>query len=239
VTATQGRLDLLINNAGIMATPYELTPAGIERQVATNHLGHFALTGLLLELLMTTMGSRVVTVSSITAHGGHVTEAGTRSLVNPRSRWLTYANTKFANLVFTAELDRRLRAAGSGTRAVAAHPGWARTHLLVQGPGLVGSGARRRAWRVLGRLGQSAEHGALPSLYAATAPEVAGGDFVGPAHPGHLSGPPRRGHLGRRARSPQAAARLWQLSETLTGVRVDPVSPRTPRDAAERSPSPG
>jgi NAD(P)-dependent dehydrogenase (short-subunit alcohol dehydrogenase family) len=222
VLGTHARLDLLVNNAGVMGTPYRQTADGLERQMATNHFGHFALTGLLLERIVTTERARVVTVSSLMHRVGrlHLDDlAGT----TPRNTWVTYGTSKLANLLFTLELSRRLAAADLATRAVAAHPGWTRSELAGNGAALGSSRVRRRAARTAGHtLGQSAASGALPVLCAATSPAVHNGDFVGPARALGLAGPPRIARPSRRARDERAAAALWAASEELTGVR-DPI----------------
>ncbi|MGH9090220.1 MAG: oxidoreductase [Acidimicrobiales bacterium] len=213
------RLDALVDNAGVMGSPFAVTEDGFERQFATNHLGPFALTGLLLDLLLTTSGSRVVTVSSAMHRLGRYRPDDPQSLAGGYDRWLAYANTKLANLLFTYELDRRLRAAGAGTVAVAAHPGWARTHLAAAGPTMGGSALRVRAGRLASRLGQSAAAGALPALFAATAPGVAGGDYYGPGGVAEQYGPPVKVRSSRRSHREDDAAALWAVSEELTGVR--------------------
>ena len=216
--ADHARLDVLVNNAGIMGTPFALSEDGFELQFATNHLGPFALTGLLLDLLLTTGGSRVVTVSSHMHRVGHLDFANLQGLEHPYGRWIAYGNTKLANLAFTYELDRRLREAGAPTIAVAVHPGWARTELFRPEPRDTAVGFDERVEGLIGRLGQSAAGGARPTLYAATAPGVAGGDYVGPAHAVQLFGPPKRVRSVRRSRRPEDLERLWAASEELTGV---------------------
>ena len=138
------------------------------------------------------------------------------------NRWSAYANTKLANLLFTYELDRRLRAAGAGTVAVAAHPGWARSGLAANGPatgGSAGCGAGRPAWPAASASRRPS--GALPTLYAATAPAVGGGHYFGPGGPAELFGPPVQVGSSRRSRRPDDAARLWAASEDATGVHYD------------------
>jgi NAD(P)-dependent dehydrogenase (short-subunit alcohol dehydrogenase family) len=215
---THARLDVLVNNAGVMGTPYRQTADGWELQMATNHLGHFALTGLLLDRIVTTERSRVVTVSSHMHRVGRLRPddvAGTR----PRNTWVEYGTTKLANLLFTAELSRRLEQAGLGTTALAAHPGWTRSNLAGNGAALGGSRVRRKLARTAGRtLGQSAAAGALPVLCAATSRHVHNGQYLGPAHWFGMAGPPRLDRPSGRARDPEAARRLWQASEELTGV---------------------
>ena len=216
--ADHARLDVLVNNAGIMGTPFSLSEDGFELQFATNHLGPFALTGRLLELLLTTSGSRVVTVSSHMHHVGHLNFSNLQGLEHPYGRWPAYGNTKLANLAFTYELERRLRAADAPTIAVAVHPGWARTP-SCSGPSRDGTVRfDERVEGLIGRLGQSAAGGARPTLYAATAPGVRGGEFYGPAHAAQLFGPPKRVRSVRRSRRPADLERLWAVSEELTGV---------------------
>jgi NAD(P)-dependent dehydrogenase (short-subunit alcohol dehydrogenase family) len=217
-TAEHGRLDVLVNNAGVMGTPYYLTEDGFERQFATNHLGPFAFTGLLLDSLLTTPGSRVVTVSSALHRMGRLDFSNLQGLGGGHNRWFAYGNTKLANLAFTYELDRRLRAAGANTIAVAAHPGWAQSNLASNGPTMGGSAFRARAGTLAGHLGQSTAGGALPTLYAATEPGVVGGEYFGPGGLAEQYGPPVRVRSSRRSHREDDAARLWAASEELTGV---------------------
>jgi len=219
--AEHGRLDVLVNNAGVMASPFALTEDGFERQFATNHLGPFAFTGLLLNSLLTTQGSRVVTVSSALHRIGRLDFANLQGLNGGYSRWFAYANSKLANLEFTYELDRKLRAAGADTIAVAAHPGWARTNLASNGPAMGGSELRAKAGVLGAHLGQSPAGGAMPTLYAATAPDVTGGEYFGPGGPVELYGPPVRVRSTRRSYRIADAEQLWASSEELTGVHYD------------------
>jgi NAD(P)-dependent dehydrogenase (short-subunit alcohol dehydrogenase family) len=204
------RIDVLVNNAGIMMPPRELSKQGHESQFATNHLGHFALTGLLLSQIT----DRVVTVSSSMHKRGSINFddlSGERSY-SPTGH---YSQSKLANLLFTLELDRRLRAAGSPLRSLAAHPGYAATNLQSTGPtGLA------KQFAQLGNvlLAQSARQGALPQLYAATAAQAQSGQYIGPDWPGELRGHPTVVKPSRRAQDPETARRLWELSEELTGV---------------------
>ncbi|MGI5375231.1 oxidoreductase [Streptomyces sp. CA-251387] len=214
------RLDLLVNNAGVMALPYGTTVDGFETQFGVNHLGHFALTGLLLPALLGTPGARVVTVSS-PMHAVANIDIGELNSERRYRRWIAYARSKTANLLFTHELARRLAARGSGVVAAAAHPGYAATNLQTAGPRM--SGRRVGEWfmRVGNRVfAQSAEAGALPILYAATAPGVRPDSFTGPSFAGW------RGSPAPSWRAPwtiddRAGERLWEESERLTGVTYD------------------
>lgn len=214
-----GPLHLLVNNAGIMATPYQRSVDGFEMQLATNHLGPFALTGLLLPRLVASGDARVVSTAS-QAH--RLTP--TAPLLDPaveagrHSRWLAYAQSKLADLLFTFELDRRLRAAGLPVKALAAHPGYAATGLSRGfGPDLPRP-LDRGFQRLFAAFGQSAEKGALPTLMAATA-DLPGSTYVGPDGPLQLWGDPRIVATRRLARDRDTAGRLWDLSEDATGVR--------------------
>lgn len=211
------RLDLLVNNAGIMAVPYQKTADGFELQLATNHFGHFALTGLLLERLRAVAGSRVVNISS----GGHRMgrfDWDDLALERGYGRWRAYGRSKLANLLFTYELHRRLAAAGDGMLAVAAHPGASATNLGRRPPG------SERAWvdpLVRGfaeRLTQSPAMGALPTLRAATDAGVQGGDYFGPDGFGEIRGHPVRVESNARSKDQALARRLWDVSESSTGV---------------------
>jgi len=217
--ADHDRLDLLINNAGVMGTPYRQTADGFELQMATNHLGHFALTGLLLDRLLTSESSRVVTVSSLMHRIGHIDVDDVAGL-KVGNTWAHYGTSKLANLLFSVELSRRLRMAGESTIAVAAHPGWTRSNLFGTGAAVGEGKVRSRASSAFGsHFGQSATNGAWPSLYAATAPDVASGQFIGPSRVFELFGPPAVVRPGKGARNPVDAAQLWEISEQLTDVR--------------------
>ncbi len=207
-------VDALVNNAGVMAPPRALSPQGHELQFAANHLGHFALTGLLLDLLQAGRDPRVVTVSSIGHHGGRI---HFDDLTGARSyrRVQFYDQSKFANVLFGLELDRRLRAAASPVRSLLAHPGVTATNLQKTGPtGLIRvGGAIVHRW-----FAQDVERGVLPQLYAATAPGVQGGQFYGPDGWRELRGYPTLVRPDPAAQDPETARRLWRLSEELTGV---------------------
>jgi NAD(P)-dependent dehydrogenase (short-subunit alcohol dehydrogenase family) len=213
------RLDLLINNAGVMGTPSHQTADGFELQMATNHFGHFALTGLLLDRLVTTERSRVVTVSSHMHRLGRL-HPDDVAITKARNAWTVYSTSKLANLLFTAELSRRLEAAGLRTMALAAHPGWTRSNLAGSGAASSDSRVRRRLSRAVGsNMGQSTAGGALPVLCAATASSLHSGQYVGPSGFLQMYGPPRVAQPSRRARDLTTAAHLWEVSEELTGVR--------------------
>ncbi len=213
------QVDLLINNAGVMAPPQRLASGSFELQFATNHLGHFALTGLLLDRVEPTAG-RVVTVSS-TAHRWGAIDFDDLQSTRKYRRWRSYGQSKLANLLFTFELDRRLRAAGSRIRATAAHPGYASTHLQTA----VSSGIERSIMPLANRLfAQDAAGGALPTLYAAVA-DVPGGSFAGPSGFAEQRGNPKLVKARATAHDEQVAARLWTVSEELTGVAYEFAAP--------------
>ncbi|TVT19821.1 SDR family NAD(P)-dependent oxidoreductase [Amycolatopsis rhizosphaerae] len=217
--AEHERIDLLVNNAGGMRSAPQVTEDGFECTLATNHLGPFAFTGLVLDRLLAAPGSRVVTVSSI----GHL--AGRIRFDDPHftsgyRRWPAYFQSKLANLMFTFELDRRLAAAGAPTVALAAHPGNARTEFGRDMNRLLRAlllGRRTRpltSWFI-----QDPEIGALATVRAAADPAARGGDYYGPAGFGQFTGSPVRVRPGARAQDAAAGARLWRESERLTGVR--------------------
>lgn len=215
--AKRSRLDVLINNAGVMALPRRTTQDGFEMQLGTNHLGHFALTGRLLELLLATPGSRVVNVSSI-AHRFGTIRFHDLQWERGYQKWAAYGQSKLANLLFTYELDRRLKAAGSDTISVACHPGWAATNLQQAGPKMSGSKIMETlsAWGNAA-LAQDAAGGALPTVFATVEP-LRGGEYVGPTGMMGWRGPPAVVEPAAKARDPEVAARLWDESERLTGV---------------------
>jgi NAD(P)-dependent dehydrogenase (short-subunit alcohol dehydrogenase family) len=214
------RLDLLVNNAGVMALPYGTTADGFETQFGTNHLGHFALTGLLLPTLLETPAARVVTVSS-TAHALANIDIDDLNSERRYRRWVAYARSKTANLLFVHELARRLAAHGSDVVAAAAHPRSAATNLQTAGPKMAGRRAAERFMRVGNRFfAQSADAGALPTLYAATAPDVPPDSFTGPSLAG-WRGSPAPSWRAPWTRDDRASQRLWAASEELTGVTYD------------------
>jgi NAD(P)-dependent dehydrogenase (short-subunit alcohol dehydrogenase family) len=215
-------IDLLINNAGIMAVPTRHTTAdGFELQFGTNHLGHFALTGRLLPLLRTAGTPRVVTISS-TAHRIGRIDFDDLQAEHKYQRWRAYGQSKLANLLFALELQRVSVRDGWGILSNAAHPGSTRTNLQSTGPNLGtsshGAGLMSRFMELPG-LSQHAEQGALPTLFAATSPAAHGGAYYGPNGIGELTGLPAPAHISRRARNVQSAEALWRVSEELTDVR--------------------
>jgi NAD(P)-dependent dehydrogenase (short-subunit alcohol dehydrogenase family) len=213
--ASHDGLDLLINNAGVMAPPRRRTADGFELQFGTNHLGHFALTGLLLPLMEGREDARVVTLSSPVHRMGRISFD---NLNGDRRyfRWNAYGQSKLANLLFALELDRRLRASGSTVKSLAAHPGYAATNLQSAAAPLVDRLVMKVGNAVIA---QSAEMGALPTLYAATEPGLEGGTYVGPDGLGEQRGHPTIVKPSRAARDEQTARRLWDVSADLTGVR--------------------
>jgi len=222
-------LDLLINNAGVMAIPRrETTAQGYERQFGTNHLGHFALTGRLLPALAQRPGGRVVTVSSNQHKRARSIDFGDLQGEHSYRPWGAYAQSKLANAMFVLELDRRLRAAGLGIISAGAHPGFAHTNLQLAGPRSGGVSLAARGMGLATRLlAQPARDGALPTLYAATAADVHGGDYFGPDGPGEMRGHhPRLVQFSAAAHDQAAAARLWAVSEELTGVTYEALAPR-------------
>ncbi len=207
--AKHARLDLLINNAGIMVPPYGKTAQGFETQFGVNHLGHFALTGSLLDLITNTPGSRIVTVSSIAHYMGRIDFADLNWEKGYRAQ-AAYGQSKIANLLFTYELQRRLAAAGKDTIAVAAHPGWTETNLQEHAKGV----------KFLNRfLAQEPLMGALPTLYAAAEPSVNGAEYFGPSGFMEMNGPPKKVKSNKRSHDRNVAERLWNVSEEFTGVR--------------------
>ena len=211
------RLDLLVNNAGIMWTPLGRTADGFELQFGTNHLGHFALTGLLLEHIVRTPQARVITVSSWGERYG-VIDFEDLNAEKEYDQEKAYGQSKLDNMLFTSELQRRFVAAGFDAIAAAVHPGATDTNL----PSSWTAADPRAHWRLIrimnSLIGQRPEMGALPTLYAATAPDVQGGGYYGPNGWGGLRGYPAKLRSGDRSYDTAAAARLWAVSEELTGV---------------------
>jgi NAD(P)-dependent dehydrogenase (short-subunit alcohol dehydrogenase family) len=214
-------LDLLVNNAGVMALPRRTTKDGFEMQLGTNHLGHFALTGLLLPGLLERPGARVVTMSSGAHSFGHIRFDNLQG-ERHYQRWLAYGQSKLANLLFAFELSRRSALSDLDLTSVAAHPGYAATNLQTQGARMENSRVKAKLAELGNSLfAQSGAQGALPALYAATMPDVIGGEYFGPDGRGGLRGHPTRAHTTKAARDPELAARLWAVSEELTGVSYE------------------
>ena len=210
-------IDLLINNAGVMATPHGRTADGFELQFGTNHLGHFALTGLVIDMLQKREDARVVTLSS----GAHrIGRIAFNNLGGEHRyfRWRAYGQSKLANLLFALELDRRLRTAGSAVKSMAAHPGYAATNLQHAGPTRLDELLMLVPNKLLA---QSDEMGAQPALYAATEPGVEGGTYVGPDGVAEQRGYPTKVSPNAAARDEEVARRLWEVSEEMTGVRFE------------------
>ncbi|MFZ0665598.1 MAG: oxidoreductase [Acidimicrobiales bacterium] len=211
-------IDILVNNAGVMAIPRRETADGFEMQFGTNHLGHFALTGLLMNELLARSGSRILNVSSEVARIGRIKFDDLQS-TRRYSKWIAYAQTKLANQLFTLELDRRF--ASKGLISVAAHPGYAATNLQGLGPQMTGSKFMQRMTDLENAVfAQSAAMGALPTLYAVTNPTVRGAQYFGPDQLFGTRGYPKQVSFVPQARSTETAERLWSVSEELTGVRI-------------------
>src|SRR5271157_2630057 len=211
-------LHVLCNNAGVMAIPYRRTADGFEMQFGTNHLGHFALTGLLLDRLLATEGARVVNVSSGAHRMGKIRFDDLQWKKGYR-KWMAYGQSKLANLLFTFALQRRIDAAHAKLLAVACHPGYAATNLQAAGPRMQGSSMLESLFSFGNRLfAQSAAMGALPTEYAAVAPGVHGGDYIGPDGLAELWGNPVAVGCSAAARDAAVAKRLWEVSEQLTNV---------------------
>jgi NAD(P)-dependent dehydrogenase (short-subunit alcohol dehydrogenase family) len=218
----EGALDLLINNAGVMAPPRRLTKDGFESQLGTNHLGHFALTGLLLRRLLAAPQPRVVTVSSAAHRIGRLRFddlQGERRYF----AWLAYGQSKLANLMFCFELQRRATEAGTALKSMAAHPGYAATNLQFAAPRL----PDRLIMTVTNLVAQSPRMGALPTLYAATLPDLPGGSFVGPDGLFEQRGHPHIVTAAGRAYDEDAWRQLWEVSEELTDVHYEFTAPAT------------
>ena len=217
------RIDLLINNAGVMYTTRQKTTDGFELQLGTNHIGHFALTGLLLDRLLPVEGSRIVTVSSIAHRILSRIDFDDLQAQRRYNRIAAYGRSKLANLLFTYELQRRLTEAGAPTAALAAHPGVSHTEIGRHIPG------ERRLQSLVRRTTQPAKAGALPTLRAATDPSAEGGQYYGPGGVMEMRGHPVVVTSNRRSRDPDAQRRLWAASQQLTGVLYPlPGAPKTP-----------
>lgn len=203
------RLDILVNNAGVMMPPYSKTEDGFELQFGVNHLGHFALTGLLLPRLKKTAGSRVVNVSSAAHNWGKMEFSDLHFEERPYRKMASYGQSKLANLLFTFEFQRQLESAGVDTISVAAHPGWTGTNLQ----------RNTLLFRVLNPIfSMKPWQGALPTLFAATAEQVTGGDYFGPWGFQEMRGYPKRVDSSDASKNADDARKLWEVSQKLTGV---------------------
>ena len=211
------RLDVLVNNAGLMALPHQTTAQGFEMQLGVNHLAPFALTGLLLDRLLATDGSRVVAISSMGHRPGKINFDDLQS-EKRYSPWVAYFQSKLANLLFTYELQRKLASHGQSTIAVAAHPGGSRTNLGHENPGGIVNSIANFGRPLIERMMQPAAMGALPTLRAAVDPAVVGGEYYGPDGFMEQRGYPKLVQSTKRSHDPDVAQRLWSVSESLTGV---------------------
>jgi NAD(P)-dependent dehydrogenase (short-subunit alcohol dehydrogenase family) len=217
-------LDVLINNAGVMALPQRrVTPDGFELQLGTNHFGHFALTGLLLPAVLAAPAGRIVTVSSI-AHRGATLDFSNLNWEHGYKPWPAYRRSKLANLLFAFELQRRLDRGGAPVLSIAVHPGVSNTNLFAAGPGQGGGLLARIIPLFIGLIAQSEAQGALPTLYAATSPNVHGGAFYGPDGFREMRGYPVEVRAEPQAYDENTADHLWKVSEELTGVRYPPAA---------------
>ncbi len=211
-------LDGLLNNAGVMALPYQETVQGFEKQLGTNHLGHFALTAQLLPLLEKTSAARIVTVSSIYHRQGQINFEDLMSK-QKYNKWTAYAQSKLANILFMRELQHRLQAQGSAISSLAAHPGYASTNLQAAGPKAENSALKQKLMELANRfLAQSAEQGAYPQLFAMSETNLPGGSYWGPDGFKAMRGYPVKETPIEAGLDDAAAARLWQVSEELTGL---------------------
>ena len=217
IRASCPRLDLLVNNAGVMAIPFARSEGGVELTFAVNHLGHFALTGLLLERVLDTPGSRVVTVSSVAHRRGRL-DLETLESDEGYTPGSAYSRSKLANLLFAYELQRRLSATSAKTISLAAHPGIARTELYRTSSGLERTLLSPRLRALTFWLAQSAEDGALPTLRAALDPQARGGEYYGPDGRREYTGRPVRVESVPSSHDRSAQERLWQVSEELSGI---------------------
>jgi NAD(P)-dependent dehydrogenase (short-subunit alcohol dehydrogenase family) len=218
------RIDILVNNAGLMAIPERRTEDGFEMQLAVNHLGHFALTALLLPALLASDGAHVVSVTSTGRHAGRPLDPANPHLAGSYDPWGAYGQSKLANVHFALELDRRFRAAGTPARSIVVHPGFTNTDLQARSVRETGGGRSQRFFRAaVRRFGMTPAQGALPLLRAATDPGAVGGALYTPRWVNW--GPPVRRPLLRRTRNRDAMTTLWQISERETGTTFD-VPPR-------------
>jgi NAD(P)-dependent dehydrogenase (short-subunit alcohol dehydrogenase family) len=211
------QIDLLINNAGIMGVPLSRTNEGVELQLGTNHVGHFALTARLFPLLAKAPAARIVTVSS-NLHKGATLDLADTSSLKSYSGQKAYGRSKLANLLFALELNRRLHAVNSTVISVAAHPGWSQSQLAANGPGASSKPLSQVFSTLATKLGQKTATGALPTLYGALGADISGGDYVGPKHLMELFGPPVKVEPSATARDGDLAKALWSWTAEVTGL---------------------
>lgn len=211
------RLDILVNNAGVMMPPFKKTADGFELQMGTNHFGHFALTAQLMPLLLGTPLSRVVTVSSIASRKAKI-DFGNLDGLKGYNAFRFYRQSKLSNLLFALELQNRLDHNGHSTISLACHPGIAATNVISRGSGKEAPLLIRRLMRIVA---QTSYRGALPLLFAAIAPDLRGGEYIAPDGYRNHKGYPVLSDEGARLFDKQAAIKLWEISEKLTGVRYD------------------
>jgi NAD(P)-dependent dehydrogenase (short-subunit alcohol dehydrogenase family) len=225
ILADHPRIDLLVNNAGVMGIPERRTEDGFEQQLAVNHLGHFALTAQLLPALLQSTGARVVSVTSTGRHAGRPLDPDNPHLSGHYDPWRAYGQSKLANVRFALELDRRFREVGVPAKSIVVHPGFTNTDLQARSVRETGGGRSQRFFRAaVRRFGMTPAQGALPLLRAATDPAAAGGALYTPRWVNW--GPPERRPLRRRTRSREAMATLWVVSERETGITFDIKPPR-------------
>jgi NAD(P)-dependent dehydrogenase (short-subunit alcohol dehydrogenase family) len=224
ILANHPRIDLLVNNAGVMAIAERRTGDGFEMQLAVNHLGHFALTAQLVEALLGSADARVVSVTSTGRHGGRPLDPDNPHLVGNYEPWRAYGQSKLANVHFALELERRFREAGMPARSIVVHPGFTNTDLQARSVRETGGGRSQRFFHAaVRRFGMTPAQGALPLLRAATDPGAVGGALYTPRWVNW--GPPVRRPLLRRARDPDAMATLWAVSERETGIAFEVKAP--------------
>lgn len=215
--AKQRPIDALLNNAGVMALPYQTTVQGFEKQFGTNHLGHFALTAQLFPLLKASSSARIVTISSLYHRRGHIDFDNLQGQKHYQ-KWQAYAQSKLANLLFTLELQRRLDQQHIPILSLGAHPGYAATNLQAAGSKADNAWLKQKIVDLANRfVAQSAEQGAYPQLFALTEPGLSGGHFFGPDGFQALRGHPTEETPAESARDLEVARRLWEVSEELTG----------------------
>jgi len=213
------RLDILINNAGVMAIPLMRTSQDFEMQFGTNHLGHFVLTALLMEIINKTRDSRIINVTSLIYKRGRI-DFEDLNWVKSYSKWDAYGQSKLANLLFTIELDRRLKLAGKKTLALAAHPGYTSTNLQIQGAEIEKANFMKSVIKLANMLfGQPVSKGVLPILFAATSPFAKPGGFYGPGGLFGMYGYPVEETMDPKRVDPMEALKLWEVSERLTGIK--------------------